>query len=132
MRSLASQQTIDTCPEARKAKGAYMTQCARVMRFKAPLDGMSTVERVIEGIVPKVRALDGCDGFLFLTDRLTGRAMAVSLWDSDQAMQRSESVAGSLSRELMEQTQEQILSIERFEVAVDLGSRDAPDAKNMR
>ena len=106
-----------------------MTQCARVMRFKAPLDGMSKVERVIEGIVPQVCALDGCDGFLFLIDRLTGRSMAVSLWDSDQAMRRSETAAGSLSRELMEQTHEQILSIERFEVAVDQDPEIPPTRK---
>jgi hypothetical protein len=97
-----------------------MAKCARIMRFKAPLDGLAKVEEVIEGIIPRVRALDGCDGFLFFVDRLTGRSMAVSLWDSAETMQGSENAAVHLRRELLEQAEEQILSIERYEVAFGL------------
>lgn len=109
-----------------------MAKCARVMRFKARLDGMSKVEQVIEGIAAKVRGLDGCDGFLFLVDRLTGRSMAVSLWDSEEAMQRSETAAGSLRRELIEQAQEQILSIERYEITQGMTQIPAEDWSRFR
>jgi hypothetical protein len=93
-----------------------MTKCARVMRFKAPLDGLAKVEEVVGGIAPRVRALEGCDGFLFLVDRLTGRSMVVSLWDSEETMQGSEDAALHLRRELIEQGHQQILSIERYEI----------------
>lgn len=95
-----------------------MAKCARVMRFKAPLDGLAKVEEVINGIIPRIRVLDGCDGFLFLVDRLTGRSMAVSLWDSDEAMQGSENAAGHLRKELIEQGHQQLISIEKYEIAV--------------
>ena len=94
-----------------------MTKRARVMRFKARLDGMTKVEEVVEGIIPRIRALDGCDGALFFVDRLTGRSMIVSLWDSNEAIENSEHAAGHLRRELIEQAHEQIMSIERYEIA---------------
>jgi quinol monooxygenase YgiN len=97
--------------------GAVMAKCTRVMRFKARLDEVMKVEEAIERISPRIRALDGCDGFMFLVDRLTGRSMAVSLWDSNEAMQSSENAAGYLRKELLEQTGEEVLSIERYEIA---------------
>lgn len=97
-----------------------MRKFARVSRYKASLTGMAKVEEVAASLVPKVREIDGCAGVLFLVDRLTGRSMSISLWDSEEAMLNSEETANQLRKEISERADEQVLFIERYEVAYEM------------
>ncbi len=70
--------------------------------------------------VPRLRQMPGYRGLLFLLDRSTGQSMAVTLWENEQALRRSEEMA----RQVREQTvgggpqPALIESIDRYEVLV--------------
>jgi hypothetical protein len=96
-----------------------MPKCARVTRFKGSLVALRTVAEVVDQLNPRVRELDGCEGTLFLVDRLTGRSMAISLWESPEAMKKSEEIMTELRMELADRANEQVLFVERYEVAAE-------------
>jgi quinol monooxygenase YgiN len=54
--------------------------------------------RIEQGILrtrerlPGIRELDGIEGAYFFVDRNSGKAIFISLWESEQAMQRSDEV----------------------------------------
>ena len=96
-----------------------MPRCARVTRFKGSLAALRTVEALVNELVPRAREIDGCEGILFLVDRLTGRSMAISLWESAEAMSKSEETMAELRFELAERANEQVLFVERYEIAAE-------------
>lgn len=97
-----------------------MRKFARVSRYKASLTGMARVEEVAASLVPRVREMEGCVGALFLVDRLSGRSMSISFWDSEQSMLKSEEEANRIRKEISEKADEQVLFIERYEVANEM------------
>jgi quinol monooxygenase YgiN len=97
-----------------------MRKFARVSRYKSSLAGMARVEEVAASLVPRVREIEGCVGVLFLVDRLSGRSMSISLWDSEEAMVNSEEIANRIRKEISEKADEQVLFIERYEVAYEM------------
>ena len=64
-----------------------------------------------EQIVPAVRQIRGCKGLLYLVDRTTGKAMSVTLWETEEAMRMSEQAADQIRGESVQ--------VERYEVAID-------------
>jgi heme-degrading monooxygenase HmoA len=71
-----------------------------------------------ENVVPFTRE-DGGKGSLFLVDRQTGKAMAITLWESEEAMKASEEKANQLRAQAVEQGGgTQAATVERYEVAV--------------
>jgi hypothetical protein len=81
---------------------------------------VARVEEVAASLVPRVREIEGGVGALFLVDRLSGRSMSISLWDSEEAMLNSEEVANRIRKEISEKADEQVLFIERYEVAYEM------------
>ena len=97
-----------------------MRKFARVSRYKSSVTEMARVEEVAKGLIPRVREIEGCVGALFLVDRLSGRSMSISFWDSEQSMVKSEEEANRIRREISEKADEQVLFIERYEVAYEM------------
>jgi quinol monooxygenase YgiN len=97
-----------------------MRKFARVSRYKSSVAEMARVEEVAANLIPRVREIDGCVGALFLVDRLSGRSMSISFWDSEQSMLNSEEEGNRIRREISEKADEQVLFIERYEVAYEL------------
>lgn len=91
---------------------------ARVSTYEGPpeqLDRAITHGR--ERILPAIRNIPGFSGVLYLADRETGKALTITLWESEQAMRDSEEEAGRLRRESAEAGGETIAGVERYEVA---------------
>lgn len=91
---------------------------ARVTRSRAP------VERVDEGIewfretaLPQATSIPGFRGALELVDRESGEALTVTLWESADARDASETAAAGM-RSDAESTGSEVLGVERYEVAV--------------
>lgn len=91
---------------------------ARVTRSRAP------VERVDEAIawfrdsaLPQATSIPGFRGALELVDRESGEALTVTLWESADARDASETAAAGM-RSDAESTGSDVLGVERYEVAV--------------
>ena len=71
-----------------------------------------------EKVAPWVKENGGPGGIL-LIDRETGKALAITLWNNEEAMQRSEEAANEHRRRVGDEMQAQgSPTVERYEVAV--------------
>ena len=85
---------------------------ARVSTFAGSPDQLDeSIREGREQIVPAVRQIRGCKGLLYLVDRTTGKAMSVTLWETEEAMRMSEQAADQIRGESVQ--------VERYEVAID-------------
>jgi heme-degrading monooxygenase HmoA len=92
---------------------------ARVSTYEGPPDRMQEgISHARERILPAVRNIAGFSGVLFLTDRETGKALSITLWESEQAMRDSEEEASRLRSESAEAGGETIAGVERYEVPI--------------
>ncbi len=91
---------------------------ARVTRLEASPERLSEMTRQFEEqTVPLLEGLDGYKGYVLLGDREGGGAIAVTYWESEQAMQASED-AVTQERERAAETAEAVAAptVERYEV----------------
>jgi hypothetical protein len=71
-----------------------------------------------ENVTPWIKANGGRGGIL-LIDRETGKALAITLWNDEEAMRQSEEAANDHRRRVTDEMQaNQSPTVERFEVAV--------------
>ena len=81
------------------------------------------VERLVEGFRQQadlVRRLDGFERAFLFVDRTGGRAVTVTLWDSEQALDASASRAAHLRDEATETADAKIGSVDSYELAFDV------------
>ena len=92
---------------------------ARVSTYQGPPELIDQgVSHARERILPAVRQIDGFSGVLFLVDRESGKALSVTLWESERAMRASEEEANRLRRESAEAGGETIEAVESYEVSI--------------
>ena len=92
---------------------------ARVSTYEGSPDRMQEgISHARERILPAVRNIAGFSGALFLADRETGKALSITLWESEQAMRDSEEEASRLRSESAEAGGETIAGVERYEVPI--------------
>ena len=72
----------------------------------------------IENILPKVNQIDGFEGLYYLVDRESGKALSMTLWESEQTMRASEEEANRLRTESAESASATVESVQRYEVAI--------------
>jgi len=95
---------------------------ARVNRIEAPPEQIDeAARRFKETIVPMLQGLDGFRGCVTLADRSTGTNIAISYWESEEAMRASEEAVRQPRADAVaaaQATAEPI--IERYEVMVQV------------
>lgn len=92
---------------------------ARVSTFTGTSDEIDkAIREVRENVLPRTEQLDGYKGAYFLIDRENGKSLAVTLWESEEAMRASEDAANSLRSEIAESLGTQMVGVERYEVAI--------------
>ncbi len=92
---------------------------ARVSTFQGPVDQTAEGIRVArEQILPAARLQDGFRGIYILFDRESGRSLAMTLWESEEDMRASEEAALRARSESAEKSGEDIVGVERYEVAL--------------
>jgi hypothetical protein len=102
---------VDGDPERAKA--------ARVSTLEGSADTIDeSVEKVRSETLPKLRSLEGNVGAIGLADRKSGRATVITLWESTDALRRSEEQADRLREEAAESGRQKIAGVERYEVEV--------------
>ena len=71
-----------------------------------------------EQILPRLEQMEGFEEAYFLVDRLSGKALSITLWESEEAMRASEEAASQLRSESAEAAGETVESVERYEVVM--------------
>jgi heme-degrading monooxygenase HmoA len=94
---------------------------ARVSTLQGSAEGLDGGIKVAEEkALPAARALEGFKGMLMLVDRATGKSIAVTLWESEEAMNASAEAANKIRGDVASAAGEQIVSVEQYEVAIDV------------
>ena len=92
---------------------------ARVSTFEGPpgrLDDMTGHAR--EYVLPRLRQLDGFEGFVVLHDRSSGKLLSVTLWEGEEALRASDEAAARLRGESTETVGGTVAGVEEYEVAL--------------
>ena len=71
-----------------------------------------------ENILPSARQMDGFKGAIALLDRQSGKALSVTLWESEEAMRASEAEANRLRQQSAEAASETVENVERYEITL--------------
>jgi heme-degrading monooxygenase HmoA len=81
--------------------------------------GEEGVQSFRDEILPALKEMEGCKGAILLADRTTGKAVGITLWEDERAMQASEEAANRLRREAAETAGGgEPPTVDRYEVAV--------------
>jgi len=84
----------------------------------SPGDVDAGIENFRQNVVPFTREQGG-KGSVLLIDRASGKALAITLWEDEQALRASEERANALRAEAAEQMGASMQpGVERYEVAV--------------
>lgn len=95
---------------------------ARVNQIQDRPEHLDESERYAEEkIVPQLQTVPGFLGVLSLVDRDTGRSLAITFWDSREAMDASEAEADRLRGDISQGTGSEFRTVDRYEVAVRVG-----------
>jgi hypothetical protein len=94
---------------------------ARVSTIQGPPEAVDEgIKTVREQVLPAAKGMQGFKGMLALIDRATGKSVGVTLWASEDDMRASEEAAGRLRSSSAQTGNAQIVSVERYEVALDV------------
>lgn len=90
---------------------------ARVSEIKARPERLDAMHSEgVEHILPALRMQEGFNGGLVLADRKSGKVLAVTFWESEQAMEATEEAAHWLLAFGTETAGGTIWDVERYEV----------------
>ena len=92
---------------------------ARVSTYRGSPEQLDVgIRHIRENILPRIRKSDGYKGGYFLVDRQSGKSVAATLWESEQAMRASEEAADRLRSEGAEASGATEEDVDRYEVAI--------------
>jgi heme-degrading monooxygenase HmoA len=84
------------------------------------------IQRNRDEVMPAASALPGFQGFYSLVDPERGRAVTLTLWDSEEAVRRSDEAANRLRAQTSQSTGINMVGAERYQVAVHHEPAGAP------
>ncbi len=76
------------------------------------------LEHARKNIVPRAQQLDGFRGLYYLIDRESGKALSITLWETEEALRATEEEANRLRHEGAQAYAASVESVERYEVAL--------------
>jgi heme-degrading monooxygenase HmoA len=92
---------------------------ARVSTYRGDPD------RIIQGFETVTEALEQMDGFshaYFMVDGASGKAMSITVWDSQEALSTSSAKADELRQQGSQAGGASIESVEEYEIALTVGA----------
>jgi glucose dehydrogenase len=92
---------------------------ARVNEFEGTAEELAADVKNAGGISRKVDATPGSLGMLYLLDRENGRALAITLWESETAMRDSDERASEIREESSRAAGTRVVRVGRYEVVAD-------------
>lgn len=90
---------------------------ARVNTFQGKPEAVdAAVQDVRSNVLPAVQQIPGNAGFISLVDRTTGKAIGITLWETEDAMRQSEEPASGIRKGSADAGGAQVVSVDRYEV----------------
>lgn len=100
-------------------EGGEGANAARVSSLEGSPDHIDeSASKAREETLPKARELPGWKGVIGLTDRKSGRAKLITLWESADALRATEEQADRLRKQTAESGGQRVTGVDRYEVAV--------------
>ncbi len=91
---------------------------ARATTVRVNQEGAQAAIGQYEEALKSFRAIEGNRGAFLLVDRISGRGVGVTLWESEEAMALSREQAEQLRQRAAQQVGGEIESVVEYEVAV--------------
>jgi hypothetical protein len=96
---------------------AERAKAARVSTLEGSPDQVDeSVSKVRAETLPQLRDIQGNVGVIALADRRSGRVMGITLWESPDALRKSEQQADRLREQAAESGGQRIADVDRYEV----------------
>jgi heme-degrading monooxygenase HmoA len=92
---------------------------ARVSSYQFPADQAEQAVQAFATAMNPLRQLDGATGAYLLLDRGSGKALTITLWQSEEALRASEEAANQLRSDAAGSAAGTVQAVERYEVALD-------------
>ena len=89
---------------------------ARVSRYEVPIDRLDADISGADATEKRIEEMPGSLGLYYMVDRQSGKTMAITLWETEQALRDSEMAASRLRDETTSAASADIKAIERYEV----------------
>ena len=92
---------------------------ARVSKFMEPRNRIDDdIRDSKESVKELLDRTSGSEGVYYLVDREAGRTMAITFWESEEALRASEDVAARIREESTARIGGDIVTVEHYEVAL--------------
>ncbi len=90
---------------------------ARVSISETPVENVDLAIKVInEEAIPAIKKVPGFKGFTWLGDRMTGKGVVITLFESEAALKESEEATKKIRSAAVQKIGATIISIDRYEV----------------
>jgi len=86
-----------------------------------------TVTYMRDEVMPAIQQMDGCIGLSMMCDRDSGRCIATTAWESEEAMHNSESGVHTMRMRMSEMMGADSPQVQEWEIAVLHRMHNAPD-----
>ena len=96
---------------------------ARVSTYEFPADRLDEATPAFEEATTNLRGMEGITEALFLVDRNEGKAITITLWESEEALRATEEQANQMRQQTAGSAGMTISSVEPYEVALEFGPR---------
>jgi quinol monooxygenase YgiN len=90
---------------------------SRVNTLQTSPEAVDAVENVTRTVVlPRISQLPGFRGYIVLGNRNSGKALGITLWKDQEAMEKSDEIAKQIRPHVEAATEGTMQSVENFEV----------------
>jgi heme-degrading monooxygenase HmoA len=91
---------------------------ARVQTVHQPAEKLDELTRLAREQLPAAHELPGFTGFYYLVDRDNGKALVISLWDTEEDLRQLEATNASMREHIKAEARLESPVAEIFEVAI--------------
>ena len=91
---------------------------ARVSQYEAPSEQLEAAVAGFEAATAALEQMEGIERAYLLVNREHGKALTITVWDSEEAMSSSAEKAKQLRSQTIAAAQGKVLAVDSYEVAV--------------
>lgn len=96
--------------------------CRSIAWQEDPQQIEQVIRRIETGVIPGVRQNPGFQGGFWLVDRVSGRCMGFTLWDTAERLQASGEVGRQMRREPIQRGEMQVLGLQHYAILARAGA----------
>jgi heme-degrading monooxygenase HmoA len=98
---------------------------ARVSTYQVPAERLGDAAGAFERAIQEIQDVDGFREAYVLVDEEDGRALTMTVWSSQYALEAGRDVAGRLRRAAVKEIEGSVVSVVEYEVALHTAAGEA-------